>query len=357
MLSFFPVYALITHVLTCVFVLAAGLNRKHRLAPYIIGALISSFIVSLLILSDYSVYADAFQKINTKQNFEDQYSFSQFEYLYTLVNYWTRVFTEDFNYLRFFFVFFGLLIKIFFLRRWGKFQSVSFIFYIAVLFYPDSYLLRSTLASSFLLIAFWVLMNKKPAYQFVGLVLIAAGFHVSALIALPIWFFRNMVVSARSATIGLLLIMIAGFVGIGQPLANLIISLVFDDSFLAQKVLLYQDSKFSGRLSVVSGALLLYTFITIAFIGCRKRLIGSMDNYDFCLLIMLLGLALLVGLGDFSVLAERTFRLFSFFYAVALGQVISCVTEKHRMLVSMFLIIFFNCIPYLTDAGPFRLII
>ena len=119
---------------------------------------------------------------------------------------------------------------------------------------------------------------------------------------------------------------------------------------------MYQDSIFADRSSLFSGALLLYISITIAFIGFRKRLIGSMDNYDFCLLVMLFGLALLVGLGDFSILAERTFRLFAFFYAVALGQVISCFTEKSRMLASMSLIAFFNLVPYLTDAGPFRLI-
>ena len=356
MLSSFPVYALITHLVTCFYVLAAGLHSSVRPFAYIIAALISSFIVSLLILSDYGVYAAAFRELDAQQFFKDQYSFSQFEYLYTLINYWIRSFTEDFNYLRFFFVFFGLLVKIFFLRRWGKFQSVCFIFYIAVVFYPDSYLLRSTLASSFLLIAFWFLMNKNPAYQFVGMVLVASGFHFSALIALPFWFFRNIVVSQRTAAIALLLIMGAGVVGIGQPLVNFTIGLLFDDSFLAQKALLYQDSKFAGRLSVFSGALLVYISITIAFIGCRKRLIGSMDNYDFCLVIMLFGLGLLVGLADFAILAERTFRLFAFFYAVALGQVISCFTEKARMLVSMFLIAFFNLVPYLTDAGPFRLI-
>ncbi|MDC0517447.1 EpsG family protein [Porticoccaceae bacterium] len=356
MLSIIPVYALITHLLTFFFVLAAGLHSKFRPAPYIVGVLISSFIVSLLLLSDYNIYAEAFRVLDTQQSFEDEYSLSQFEYLYTLINYWIRIFTEDFNYLRFLFVFFGLLVKIFFLRRWGKFHSVSFIFYIAVVFYPDSYLLRSTLASSFLLIAFWVLMNKKPAYQFVGLVLIAAGFHFSALIALPIWFFRKTVVSERSATIALFLIFVFGFVGIGQTLVNLAIGFVFDDGLLAQKIALYQDSKFAGRLSVFSGALVLYTSIIIAFIGCRKKLIGSMDNYDFCLVIMLLGLGLLLGLGDFAILAERTFRLFAFFYAVALGQVISCFTEKARMFVSMFLISVFNLVPYLTDAGPFQLI-
>mgnify|MGYP001269127480 CR=1 FL=1 len=69
-MSQFPVYALITHLLTCVFVLAAGINRKSRLVPYIFGALIASFIVSLLILSDYGNYADAFREIDINQNLE-----------------------------------------------------------------------------------------------------------------------------------------------------------------------------------------------------------------------------------------------------------------------------------------------
>ncbi|MDB2549241.1 EpsG family protein [Porticoccaceae bacterium] len=336
--------------------LAAGLHRGLRSIPYIIGVSLASFIVSLLILSDYSIYADVFQGIDTGQSLVDQYSFIEFEYLYTLINYWLRSLTDDFNYIRFIFVLFGLVVKVAFLRRWGKFQSVSFIFYIAVVFYPDSYLLRSTLASSFILIAVWILLNKRPGYQFVGLVLIAAGFHTSALIALPILIFRNVVVSQRHAIIVLSLILVAGFIGIGQPLADMAINYLIGDSFIAQKIILYQDSMFASRLSIFSGALLLYASIAIAFIGCRKRLIGSMEHYDFILIIMLWSLTILVGLGDFAILAERSFRLFAFFFAVALGHIISCFLGRNRMLLSVFLLAFFNCVPYLTDAGPFRLI-
>ena len=125
-MSQFPIYALITHLATFVCVLAAGVSRESRPILYIFGALIVSFIVSLLVLSDYGNYADAFTKIDVNQKFEDQYLLSNYEYLYTLINYWIRIFTTDFNYLRFLFVFFGLLIKILFLRRWGKFHSVSF---------------------------------------------------------------------------------------------------------------------------------------------------------------------------------------------------------------------------------------
>lgn len=351
-----PVYALITHLVTLLTFLVSGMKGPVRYFAYVLASFIVTYIVSMLILSDYLIYAARFYNIDPGDSFIEQVTSVGFEYLYNLLNYIFRIFTDDFNYLRSFIVFVALGIKIAFLLRWSPIPSIALIFYISVIFYPDSYLLRSTLASSILLIGFWALMENKPSYLFFLPVAVAAGFHFSALVVAPLWFLRNTRISENMGIAIFVTIFVAGLVGLGHPIVEFLLANFSNESYISARLSSYTDSVQSQRLGLVSGALLLYSLITLSYIFFRKKLESRIPKYNFVLVVCLYSLAILVSLDDFAVIAERTFRLTAIFIALALGHVLTCFNRKSRVLMLIILVSVFNIIPYITNAGPFRFI-
>lgn len=359
-MTYYPTYALITHLVTLVVVLTASMHHKVRPIIYIILSIGITFIVSRLLLTDFGIYENSYLNIDTSIPIFESILLrgehqTVYEPLYSIVTSIFRNYTENFNYARIFFVITALIIKIAFLLRWGNFYSVAFIFYISVLFYPDSYLLRASMSSSIVLLAIWSMMSKKSFTQFLLLILCAAGFHLSAFIALPFWFVKNMNITFKQSLILFTLILSLGFIGIGLPIINFIITIGAgaEEALIIKKLVLYSNSELYLASSGSGAASLVYLGITFLFIMLRERLFKIMPHYNFVLLMLLFGLFMLLGFSDFNIVAERVFRMVSFFLVIALGHVLSVFNEKDKFFISIFLIVVFNIIPYITDAGPF----
>ena len=352
----FPVFALITHVVSAIMIFGSGLNRTYKYAVGVVAALISTYIVCLVNLSDYPTYVEIYKSIDPDEPFLDQLPFLYGETLYLLGNYILRLFSDSFYSTRFILVFGALAAKFFFLLRYGKFYSASIVFYISLLFYPDSYLLRSTIASSFILIGLWALVNKRPAYQFFALVLIGSGFHISALVALPIWFFRNIVISRRFGFLGLAMILILAIFPIGHLTVTILAKLFSADVQIINKLITYAYQAYGESAGIARGSLIIYISVAFAFIGLRDRISKMTPHYDIFAFIILYSLVVLVGFSDFEVLSDRLFRLFAVFIALAFGYVLSCFDRKSHLLIIFSALFCLNVLPYVTDAGPFRLV-
>jgi hypothetical protein len=211
------------------------------------------------------------------------------------------------------------------------------------------------MSSSIVLLAIWSMMSKKSFTQFLLLILCAAGFHLSAFIALPFWFVKNMNITFKQSLILFTLILSLGFIGIGLPIINFIITIGAgaEEALIIKKLVLYSNSELYLASSGSGAASLVYLGITFLFIMLRERLFKIMPHYNFVLLMLLFGLFMLLGFSDFNIVGERVFRMVSFFLVIALGHVLSVFNEKDKFFISIFLIVVFNIIPYITDAGPF----
>jgi hypothetical protein len=352
----FPIFALIVHVVTIVMIFGSGVNRKFRPGVGLIAGLVSTYIVCLVSLSDYEIYAGIYKSINPDEPFLDQLPFLYGEPLYLLSNYVARLFSDSFYSTRFLLIFAALVIKMMFLFRFGKYYSVSIVFYMSLLFYADSYLLRSTIASSFILLALWGLLTKRPAYRFFMFILIGSGFHTSALIALPIWFLRNFVISKQTGFIILAVILGLAVFPIGHLMVNFLASFISSDVLIINKLVGYADQIYGNSAGVARGSLLIYFSVAVLFIGLRDSISKMTPHFDFIALMVLYSLALLVGFSDFEVLSDRLFRLACFFIAVAFGYIISCFDRKSHLLIVFSALFCLNVIPYITYAGPFALL-
>ena len=345
-----------THLVTLLMLIGISLDRyKARKLIFVIAVLSVTYFVSFLSLSDYEIYAQGFRYIDLSQSIQEQYSLFYGEYLYFYINHIFRFFTDDFNLVRIFLVGSALMIKLFFLLRWGRFHTLSFIFYIAIIFYPDSYLLRSSLASSIVLIGIWGMLNNKSAYLFFTSIIVASTIHTSALIALPIWFFRRTYISKYQAYLLLGVIFIMSFLNVGHGLVSFL-TYFLEDYYISERLIEYVNSKYSGSVGIVRLSLLIYISIVIAFIANKRIIAKHTGHYNLILAIVLYSLFLLVGLSDFEILADRLFRFLSFFLVIAFGYTIGTISRDQRSNVVAVMIVILNFIPYMTSEKLYTFI-
>ena len=354
-LTTLPIYAFITHAATIIMFFGIGFNEKLRFVAFLIAIVLATYLVSFLLLDDYGNYAYIFSEIDTRNPFNEIFLLYG-EPLYLSINYVFKFITDDFNIVRSFWVFIALLIKLSFLIRWGKFYAISFIFYIALLFYPDSYLLRSTIASSLVFIGISQMLGNKRFYRFLIPILIASGFHISALIALPIWFFRKINLSKNLAFLILVLIFLSGFIGIGHIIVGFIGSTVGVDIYAVERMVEYADSIYGGSLGMLRGSTLAYLSVAIIFIAYKDQISANTPNYNIYLNIILYSFIFLFSFNDFEVLSERLFRILAFILVIPVGHILYCIKKEDQTYIAVATVIFLNVIVYFIDAGPYQLL-
>jgi hypothetical protein len=353
--SALPLYAFLTHAITFIILVGVSLNTKMRFPSFIIASIIAAYFVTFLWLDDYGNYAYIYSELDTNKSL-DQIFLLYGEPLYLSVNYLFKFFTDDFNIVRFFWVLIALVIKLNFLMRWGKFYTISFIFYIALLFYPDSYLLRSTIASSIVFIGISAMLENKKAYRFFIPILIASGFHISALIALPIWFFKNINISKNLAFIVLGLLFFSGFIGLGHLIVDIIGSTFSSNAYYIERVVEYADSIYGESLGMLRGSVLVYLTVAILFIAYKDQISQQTPHYSIFLNIMLYSFIFLFSFSDFEVLSERLFRILAFILVIPVGHILFCIKKDDKVYFAAATVIFLNIIGYIIDAGPYQLL-
>ena len=119
-MTYYPIYALITHFVTLFAILSIRFHPKILSFLYFFTASLIAFLISFLLLTDYGAYDAAYQNINLDNSIRDSLWLigknpSIYEPLYTLLTHVTRAFTDNFNYVRVFMVLLTLIIKIAFL--------------------------------------------------------------------------------------------------------------------------------------------------------------------------------------------------------------------------------------------------
>jgi hypothetical protein len=352
-----PIYAFFVHLVSVLTLCTIWIFRDKPwpiAISFFLASVVISFCVSLFDLSDYEVYALIFGQIDPGLPFLDSWKSTPFEIGYFALNYFGHSFLDSFDSMRVGLIFIILIFKIVFLVKWGKFYFVSFLFYLSFVWYADSYLLRSSVAASILLVAFWALFDRRPAYQFFVPILIASTFHISALILIPFWWLRDMKVSQKLGFSLLSSIIILGFFGLGHLIINGVAGILSVDIVLVERLVDYGDSEYGKSAGILRVSVLIYVLITFVYIYFKDILVRRIYGYDLILCTLLFSLFLLLGFSDFEILSDRLFRLTGFFFAIAIGQIFYCLREKEQPLCLAVAVGFFNVFPYfLPGAVPF----
>lgn len=352
-----PIYAFFVHLVSVVALCTIwvfGDKRWPIAISFLLSIIVISYVVSLLDLSDYGIYALIFEQIDPELPFFDSLALTPYEIGYFALNYFSRPLLDNFDAIRIGLIFFILITKVAFLVRWGKFYFISFLFYLSFVWYPDSYLLRSSVAASIALFGFWALLGKRPGYQFFVPIIMASTFHVSALILTPLWWLRNVKVSKKQGFVLLTSIIILGVFGIGHLIVNVITGVLSVDIFLVDTLINYGESKYGKSAGILRVSVLIYILITVVYIYFKDILVRRIYGYDLILCILLFSLFLLLGLSDFVVLSDRLFRLTGFFFAIAIGQIFYCVRKKEQTLFLALAVMFCNVFPYFQPGAiPF----
>ena len=276
-----PIYAFFIHLATVLTIFAILLSGERRFfigVAFFSTIIVISVVVSLLNLSDYLIYVQMFNNIDSDSSFFDQLAIAKIEIGYFALTYILSSFTDNFDFLRIAIIFVVLSIKAIFLLKWGKFYFASFLFYLAFIWYADSYLLRSSLAASIALIGFWAMFNKRPAYQFFLPVIIASTFHTSAIILLLLWWVRKVNISQNLGYILLIFIFILSFLGMGHLLVGVIGKIFSVDVQLVDRLVTYGDSKYGGSVGIVRVSVLIYVLVTAAYIYFRSTIAHRVAN-------------------------------------------------------------------------------
>jgi len=334
-----PIYAFLTNIASLSF-LASAASRLGQRALILIATLFIAIIPSCLLLSDYLVY-----KIYYDSRFLDNLAYGplDFEPGYYLLNKIWFLAGVDFSILRFAILAFIVGTKIYLFRSFSRYWWLASIAYFSLLFYPDSYLLRASLAGAVLTFVLYTECWLKNTSYSVLLILFASTFHFSALVfLLPVLLLR--IITTKTALwFSLVIIMLLALFSVGEKTVLFSMQMVNLD-YAQQKFELYLDSELAQSVGLLRGSVLIYLSIFIAYIT-KVTLTSHVDK--FIAAIMVSGLVFLISFSDFGVLSERLFRYFGFAFCIGLCRVLSTLKNRQeRLLIIGLAMVVLNVAPY-----------
>jgi hypothetical protein len=325
-------------------------NKISRLFWLGFASLSAAMLVVFLNVPDYIEYKRVYDKVpyfdldvllGLNQTFNSLYG----ERLYLLAASIFKVVDADFYYFRFFVVLFPLVIKLKFIKSTSPYPIISIYAYFTLFFYVDSYLIRQSIASAILVLA--IIQNLKGCkVKSIAFVLIASGFHVSALAAIPIVFFDKLKISKTSAIVLFGIIFSLGLIGVSDILISLLPN---DGAYVIQKVIRYSTGELADSLGLFRGSVIIFSCICLFYIINGKVIKNNFKHYDYFLVIMLYSLTFLIGFNDFGVFGERMFRLFTFIIPIVCSSLLLAFKQKYRSTLVPVFIVLFTILSYILN--------
>jgi hypothetical protein len=203
LISFYTLFAGFVFFMGTMF---SGKNLK-KFFPLILAITSASF-VSMFDLPDYLSYKELFDSVpilDNVNNITSDLSGIYGEILYTFSASIYKLFDNNFWGFRFLIIFSAVYFKVHFFQKISPFYLLAIMSYFVFSFYVDSYILRQFIASSIIALSILVLLSGHRIW-FLILVFFASGFHIIALVALPLLFFVQVHISRRIALFLLFLI-------------------------------------------------------------------------------------------------------------------------------------------------------
>lgn len=252
-------------------------------------------------------------------------------------------------------IFLILSSKIYLLSQFTRFIPLALVFYFAFQFYVDSYLIRASLAASFVGFALVARLKRRSILGFFCLIA-AVSMHLSALFVVPLW----VVVNFKMTKMAHIIILLTLFIVAQFPLAELaahITGILFSSYNFATTFVSYVGSTHGQAVGVLRGSVLMYSMIYLFFIIVvdHNRSKFSYEN-NFVINCMLFALACLLAFNDMVVISDRLSRFTLFFFVIGLMIAVRSLQKKTAGQV-YFLISSVSVITGLVlDEGPYAVI-
>lgn len=341
-------YALLTHLFS---VLLIARNSSKRYDVVVVGVLVflGALLPSLLYLTDFPNYLTYFSKRFYNPS---PYGLMDFEPGYYYLNKLWWSIGGSFYELRFLMLAFVFGAKVWLLRRYSSNWWIGVLFYVALLYFPDSYLIRSSLAGSFLVISTFFIFENRKAWA-VFYIVLAVSFHYSAicfLLAFSLSFFR---LSKTVYTILIIAILILAVLNISISIFQLAADISGFEVFQV-KAELYVENGQQSEIGILKGSIILYVivfFLHLFFTDYNDRVIQITGSLMVC------GLFFLLVFADSQIFSERFFRLFAFSFPLAFCQIFSSKFLKSRKeIVAVSAIAILNVACYITTTNDVPLL-
>ena len=346
-----PLFGLIT-TLGAILFWGSEFYKKHSLAY--ISCIILAAPVAFFHLSDSLIYQELWNQIDLSQPLISTYNVTLYEPFYFGVSYLSKDIGINFFYFRYLAILSALLLKVIFIKHFSAENPVGLIYYMALLFSVDAYLIRGSLAGSLICIALYFLIAKKNLHAYIALIVVAAGFHVSALTALPLALVTRYRATPMTNLLLGTVIFLCLFLSFGHFAVTGLSILFPGDVYFVNKVTAYALSGQGEASGVLRGSVLIYTVIFFFCLWYRKVLSSSVAFYDEILFVMFYSLLFLVGFSDFSALSDRIFRLYAPSLCIGFSWLLLLLPVVQRfagaILCTLFLcyLSFFNSVNYHT---------
>ena len=346
-------YILISIILFSYSIIGYGIKNKSYILCFL--ALFSPLLISSINISDNIVYLAYFEIIQKGYDISSY----RFEPIYYYFNYIFSFFS-NYEFLRAFLIGSGLSIKFIFFKKFGENLPLILLFYFALQFYVDSYLLRTTFAISFFLIASYKRYENKNLYAIIFMIL-AINSHRSAFFLLPFLLFQNLYISLSRLSIVLVSVFsiftLTNFNGfLSNNLENIIVPIIklTGSSKVTLDYYLTYLSSFSNTKSLISGAYILYLLIFLIYVLIYQNKIYDSERKKINLISNGMLNSLIFLLAFRLPMLEKIARYTYIFFPLAIDQIFTKINNKYRYyyvsLISFVLLIG----AFLIDKGPFE---
>ncbi|OQD44249.1 hypothetical protein BUL40_01445 [Croceivirga radicis] len=182
---------------------------------------------------------------------------------------------------------------------------------------------RQALALGVVLMSLLFVLKRKRIYFFL-LVLLAASFHISALVFIPVWWLYELRFSAKTLLILVSISFLFVFISLVDTFQYGVKYTVFWGSFIFYKLENYASKMEKVGFSPIQ---LWYIFTCFLFVFQKKRI--NQPSYNFLLNIFVLGVVMNFFLNSFSYMIRITY----YFLAVE-GILFSMVILKSKKIIN-----------------------
>ena len=352
----FPIFGLIATLAT---VISWSIERTDQTIKYIgifFICIISAFIISYVHLSDSAIYEDMWYQIDVSKSLLSQYNLYLGEPLYYLSQYSIKLIIDEFNYFRIGVIFFALFLKIIIISKLSFKNNIGLIFYFCLLFATDSYLLRGSLAGGLVCYGIFLLITRRSSFSFILCVILASGFHVSALVSIPLIVLNKFKGSQPLYLIFFLILIFLSINPIGHLSVALFSNLFGSDQFIANKLLTYALTSQGEGVGILRGSTIIYFLIFSLFILQAEALKKTSPHFDQIAFVMFYALLFLIGFSDFAVITDRLFRLFAPFFAIGFSLLFFKFSDRSKVTALVSVAIFLNTLVYMQAQSNFLMV-
>ena len=352
----FPIFGLIATLAT---VIAWSIERADQTSRFIgifFICTIAALIISYIHLADSAIYQDMWYQIDVSRNLLSQYNPYLGEPLYYLLQYSVKSIVEEFNYFRIGIIFFALFLKIIIISKLSFKNNIGLIFYFCLLFATDSYLLRGSLAGGLVCYGIYLLITRRSSFSFILCVIFASGFHVSALVSIPLIVLNRFRGSQSLYLIFFIILIFLSINPIGHLSVTLFSNLFGSDQFIANKLLTYALTSQGEGVGIFRGSTIIYLLIFSLFILQAEALRKTTPHFDQIAFVMFYALLFLIGFSDFAVITDRLFRLFAPFFAIGFSLLFFKFSDRSKVTALVSIAILLNTLVYIQAQSNFLLV-